>query len=184
MKLIPRKINIQKRVLVGSAIALLLTVSTASLYLLGAGGNLFSDTSITSSSQPTDGEFSQSQDTSPPTNEEVDTGTQIKQDSVDRDPQADEKTVNVTVTAIEAGELVRVRSIINPVFTGGSCKLTMSMGATVITRQAGVQALSSYSTCKGFDIPLSELSRGTWTATVSFSSGSSSGSGVAKVVIQ
>jgi hypothetical protein len=40
------------------------------------------------------------------------------------------------------------------------------------TAAAGVQALSSTTTCKGFDIPLDQLAPGAWIITIDFSNDS------------
>lgn len=50
----------------------------------------------------------------------------------------------------------------------GTCTLTLAKGSKTITKTANVQALPRTSTCKGFDIPLSELSSGQWNLTLHF----------------
>ena len=79
----------------------------------------------------------------------------------------------------------QIRTLISALSSGGSCTLTMTKpGATTVTQTSGVQDLSNTSTCQGFDVPLSELSSGTWNVTVNFSSSTLTGSAAKAVIIQ
>lgn len=62
----------------------------------------------------------------------------------------------------------QIRSEIGAVTSEGTCTLTLTKGSKTVTKTAEVQALPRISTCKGFDIPLSELSSGQWNVTLHF----------------
>ncbi len=64
---------------------------------------------------------------------------------------------------------VYIRSIIQTVTSSGTCTLAMTgPNGKTYTATAEVQAQPSYTTCKGFDVPRSSLSSGTWSIKVSF----------------
>lgn len=119
------------------------------------------------------------------TDEQIDLGSQIKKNSIDameadNIPNGDgraqagsggKKAVEVTITASSLSSnssVYQIRSIIGLVTASGTCSLTLTNGEKTITKAAAIQALSSDSTCQGFDIPLSELSSGSWSATLRF----------------
>lgn len=88
-----------------------------------------------------------------------------------------QKSLSVTITALsQNGGVVQIRGLIDVVSSVGTCTLTLAKGSDVVTKEAGVQALPSESTCKGFDVPTSELSVGLWTATLGVHIGSDEGS--------
>jgi hypothetical protein len=123
------------------------------------------------------------------TDEEKKTGTQIKEQSLNGaansnknqsgsdqslPPQpiegSNKKSVNIEITsAIQDQSALRIRSLIQTVTNTGECTITLSQpGRASYTATADIQALSSSATCKGFDIPLDQLSKGTWKITLSF----------------
>lgn len=101
----------------------------------------------------------------PPTEEEIKAGNETKKQTTENEgqPTTPPDTLNVTLTATNKnGELFQVRSLISKLSSGGTCELKMTKDSAVITKTASVQALASSSTCQGFDVPISELSSGTW----------------------
>jgi hypothetical protein len=58
---------------------------------------------------------------------------------------------------------LKIGTVINEVTSSGTCRLTMTQGDKKYTDSAGMQPLASTSTCKGFEIPVLELSKGSWT---------------------
>lgn len=70
--------------------------------------------------------------------------------------------------------VVRVR--IDLVINSGACELTLTKGATTVTKTSGIQAGPTTSTCQGFNIEQSELSSGEWKATLKVVSGDREGS--------
>lgn len=96
------------------------------------------------------------------------------------------KTVAVTVSSfVDNGSSVRVGVDVDTLSSGGTCKLTMSgPGGKTYSASAGVQSLASSSVCKGFTVPKSSLSSGTWTVTVNYSGSNESGSVSQKEQVQ
>lgn len=95
-------------------------------------------------------------------------------------------TVSAEITAAnQNGELLQVRTLIQLVTSNGTCILSLkrSDGKTY-SKQASVQALSSATTCTGFDIPVSELGSGAWNLTVSFENDGYIASASKQVTIQ
>lgn len=80
------------------------------------------------------------------------------------------------ITAFQDGDAVRVRNLIKTVASDGTCTLTLTNGNTTATKTSGIQALPSSSTCKGFDVPTSELSPGDWNITIAVTINGSTGS--------
>lgn len=121
-----------------------------------------------------------------PTDEQIEAGEEIKRESVEKNEAINENssdqsgeigTVSVIITAAEqsSGQLV-IRSLIQTVSNEGTCTLTLQKtDGTTVTKTAGVQASASSSTCKGFDVPVSELSPGEWRITVNYKSESLEG---------
>lgn len=92
--------------------------------------------------------------------------------------------VAMSITALEqTSSELQIRTQINTITSDGSCNLLLTNGTQNVTQTAGVQALATVSTCKGFNVPLSSLSTGNWTAKVSFSNTTLSGSTAQQVTI-
>jgi cytoskeletal protein RodZ len=68
--------------------------------------------------------------------------------------------------ANQNGSTLQIRTLIETVSSDGTCKLMLTKGSGTHTYTTGIQAQSSTSTCKGFDIPTSDLSAGVWQATI------------------
>ncbi len=109
-----------------------------------------------------------------PTEEQIDAGKDAKLKTVQEDQEAkttDKEsghdssgssfTTQITTKSVHSDTL-QIRNVINGIFSQGTCKLTLTKGNEVVTKSADIQALPQSSTCKGFDIPLSQLSPGSW----------------------
>ncbi len=128
----------------------------------------------------------------PPTSNQKAAGNNIKQstlnqthsgkESTSSDPSpapqpvvgSDKKSVGMDITATnQTDTTLQIRTLIQTVTNSGTCSLSMksTQGATY-TASVGVQAQSSTTTCKGFDIPLTYLTSDTWTISITFSSNS------------
>lgn len=134
-----------------------------------------------------------------PTNAQIKEGDQIKSNSLndksktgssgsDQPPAPTptsngKSSVGVTITATnQTNDAFQIRTLISALDDGGTCTLTISKsGHTTVIQTAGVQNLSSTSTCKGFDVPLANLAQGDWNVTISYSSSTLAGS-VSKTV--
>lgn len=115
-----------------------------------------------------------------------------KQDSTTTDDQSSPKApvqnspgntttpttkVNVTITSvIISGSNLKVSSLIEAVTNNGTCTLTLTKDGQTITKAAEIQALPSSSTCKGFNVPLSQLSSGVWHLTLAVNTDNKTGS--------
>jgi hypothetical protein len=101
-------------------------------------------------------------------------------------PGSDKKDVQVTITSANQNEsTLQIRALIGAVEDTGVCTLTLtSTGKTPVTKTANVQALASTSTCQGFDMPVSELSTGTWHLHIEYSSSALIGSASQDIVIK
>jgi hypothetical protein len=135
------------------------------------------------------------------TQEEKDAGTRAKEQSLDNSktqvgsdpapaPQpiegSDKKSVHMEITASNQDQSnLYVRSMIQTVTNTGTCTLTMTHSShTSYTATADVQALSSSTTCKGFNVPLEQLTKGTWKITLSFTNDELTASTEKDVTIQ
>lgn len=125
-----------------------------------------------------------------PTSDQIQATTDTKAPSSDTSnssttaSQAASVSVNISSTSISDG-ILHIRTVVNSV-TSGTCTLTLSRtGASAISKDADLQALSTYSTCQGFDVPVGILTPGKWTASVSVkTSGSATGNASREVIIE
>jgi len=140
--------------------------------------------------------------TKPATKEQQDAGQQVKQTNADEDaknksngsdqpaapvPQPNSKSsVTVSITAAnQNGSMLQIRSLIEAVDSTGTCTLTLTKsGSATVTKTAGVQALASSSTCQGFNVPTSELSKGTWSINLVFENSTLKGEASKTVDVQ
>jgi hypothetical protein len=84
-------------------------------------------------------------------------------------PGESKGTVTVTISAANQNDgVLQIRTLISAIASNGTCTLTLTKENATITRTTDVQSLPSSSTCKGFDIPESELTPGVWTAKLLF----------------
>ncbi|HRF28121.1 MAG TPA: hypothetical protein PL051_00560 [Candidatus Saccharibacteria bacterium] len=126
----------------------------------------------------------------PPTSEETKQGQDIKKQIVEEDlsknEQADtpKKTFSQQITTAEKTDgTLYVRNEIAGVYQSGTCTLTLVNGSKTVKKTAGVQALAKTSTCKGFNIPVSELSSGTWDLILSVTINDMTADDTAKVAL-
>lgn len=106
----------------------------------------------------------------PPTSEQVDNGTAIKKDSVDKSSgksktESPAVSSEITITVAQKsndGKYLQIRSYVNIVDTTAKCTLSLTNNSKTISRNVDVQTSASISSCKGFDISIDELSTGTW----------------------
>lgn len=94
-------------------------------------------------------------------------------------------TVAVQISAAaQNGSVFQLHALIDAVENTGTCTLTLIKGSFSVVKTAGVQALSTTSTCQGFDIPISELGPGDWQAALVYSSDTVNGSASKTITIQ
>lgn len=94
-------------------------------------------------------------------------------------------TVNMSISAAnQDGTTVYIRTLIEAVTSSGACTLTMTgPDSKTYTNTAKVQALASSSTCQGFNIPTTSLSKGTWNFTITFENTTQKGSASGTITI-
>lgn len=127
-------------------------------------------------SQTTDVQAPTSPNTSPETNNEshsTDNSTKAEDTTPVTEPSA---SPPIAITAsTQNGDVYQIRVLISTVTSSGTCTLSLERtGYTTVTKTAGVQAGPSSTTCKGFDVSVSELSAGDWNARVVFKNASQS----------
>lgn len=120
-------------------------------------------------------------DYSEPTEDQVSAGV-IAKEKVAKDattPSTEPSstpTIPVSFTSVQPGKTVYIRTLIGAVTSNATCSLTMSgPNGKSYTASVGVQALSSSSTCQGFNVPMSNLAPGNWTIAVTVTDGTSTG---------
>lgn len=114
-------------------------------------------------------EDNKSYNTSPPTKDQKSAGQAAADDvKASEEKPGDEDTPkppsNLVISITSANQMdgmLRIRTMIDKLVQG-TCTLSLKKGSQEITRSADTQALASTATCKGFDIPNSELQSGEW----------------------
>ncbi len=102
-----------------------------------------------------------------------------------QDDEVSSNPPEVTITALnQTADMVQIRTLISAITDQGKCTLTLTKDSTVVVKSVGIQALPSESTCKGFDVAVSELASGSWNASVVVEVGSLSGSAVKEFTIE
>lgn len=174
-----------------------LAISLASLVILLIAGFVYfyvAHATLFGWSPPGSYQQKDSSGNTPPTKEQVKAGQSIKAQSLQdtgsksnlsgsdqplppTPGQNGKSTIDMDITAAnQTPSMMQIRTLIYGVGSDGQCTLTLTKaGSSTVTRTTGAQNLSNTSTCAGFDIALSDLSRGDWLATVSFSDDSLQG---------
>lgn len=76
----------------------------------------------------------------------------------------------ITAKSVMGDNLV-IRNTIDQMVSGGTCELTLTSDSKTVIRSAEIIQNPSSSACAGFDIPVAELSQGTWSIEIKVSSG-------------
>jgi len=141
---------------------------------------------------------------SKPTEEQVKSGATIKQGAKSQGttkstpeggsdqppapvPQSNgTSTIQLTIISTnQTTTTLQIRAQVATVTSSGTCTLTMTKtGSAPISQVAQLQPYASVSTCRGFDIPLSQLPAGQWNIAIHFSSGNLVGDASQTVTIQ
>ncbi len=93
-------------------------------------------------------------------------------------PGSAKKNIQVTITSSNViNNILQIRVLIGAVVNSGLCtiKITSKDNLSII-KTAEVQPSANTSTCKGFDIPLSEISSGLWNINALYDSETLTGS--------
>lgn len=186
-----KKIDSKKISLIALAVIALLVASSL-VYVYALKGNLFgwsashpsnnSKSSTGTSSSPSKNNQSSTNNSS--SNNTGSTTTPTKNPETSTQPEvspsqpSSTQSVNMTIASTnQSASSYHIGVVIYYPTDSGTCTLTMTKaGSATVSQTVGVQALSTSSTCKGFDIPISSLNQGTWHATITFNGSSVNGS--------
>ena len=90
-------------------------------------------------------------------------------------PNTLESLTGSITTARVSGQKVIIRINLDQYLSSGVCSLVMNNGSKTYSATANIINSASTSTCEGFDVPVSELSSGTWLISIGLSSGGKTG---------
>ena len=102
--------------------------------------------------------------------EDNDNGKTIKQNEGE-DPNSSTSITGSLTSTNKSGDKLILRANIDQYLSSGTCSLKLENSGNVVEKTADIFPTASTSSCNGFDIPLSELSSGTWSIIISLSSG-------------
>lgn len=176
--------NSHKKLIIGSILAIVIILAGLVVYAYAFQGK----TTTSSDKQPEPKVNQVNKD--PPTKEQVKTGQDIKQESVEKatnpTPPSTSTPLVVSITAAnQNGATVTIRSFVDAVSSAsGTCTLAITNGSKSTTKTASTQAYPSGSTCQGFDIASSELGPGNWNAKLTVTIGTQSGSASQAITVQ
>ncbi|HMI09805.1 MAG TPA: hypothetical protein VK497_05425 [Candidatus Saccharimonadales bacterium] len=109
-----------------------------------------------------------------PSSEEQKAGAEAKKQSentpsVYNPPDTSNPTQLAITSSNQQGGVLELRTTISAIDDTGKCTLNFKKtGSSTITQEVGVQNMGSYSVCKGFDISTASLSKGDWTAEITY----------------
>lgn len=169
MKITPQSSNKRRNIILAVILAVVIAGVGIGVYAIQQQSSKSSSTD-TNTSDETKSSTDETVNYNPPTDEEIQAGNDTKEQNVNpsTSPGSDpEATSSLAVTANNSGTDIQVRTTIAASVQDGSCSVTLTKGSSTVTKpNVGIQALSGYSTCKGWNIPVSELSSGTWNVKV------------------
>ncbi len=167
-----KKSHTKKRIIATLLVSAILVVGGVLVYY-----QLKSDEE-TSSQASSEQKSSGSTDLNPPSDEVEAAAAETKKASIEANQNTGTNTngkVDMIVTrANVSGNNLDLSVLIQSVVSSGTCTLRLTSGDQTIVKTAGVQALSSSSTCAGFKV--NGLSSGSWKATVTYAGDQLSGS--------
>lgn len=163
-----------KKLIITCSVVVILLIA-ALVYFIPLKGSLFGWQPNKSNNETTEREVNDV-NLDKPTENELQTGEDIKNNSINnpgpQDNSQNTPQATVTVTAANvSNNTVQIRALIDGVINDAACEIIFSQGSATKTYAASTQALSSTSTCQGFDIPSSDLGAGTWAFTISVKRG-------------
>lgn len=163
------KTNSNKKLFIALAIGLILLVSGAGVaYAL-----------VQQNTQTEETEKVNDVDYEPATDQQIEDGTTIKEQTVENADQEPADTLSLTLTSFKKNPTTyHVGVDIAQVLSTGTCTITLTPvgSGEPMTLTADIQPLAGYSTCKGFDILVSELNNQNWTIDAAVTSGDLTGS--------
>lgn len=177
-----------------SKVFIILAVSVVAI-LIGAGIsyaliNNQKSSNSTETTQPATPDTTNTINNEQSTQEQVEAGTIIKEQSSSQSAGTNSNqnnTLTVSATAFEnSATNIRVVVNISQNIDQGTCVVTISNNTLSKSYSADVQFSGTYSTCKGFDIPKSDLGSnpsGNWDIKLNVTSGSKQGEATTSIKI-
>ena len=94
-------------------------------------------------------------------------------ENLGKDPEVITGSRTVTITAASVnGDLLQIRALIQGVVSSGKCQVSVKKdGQEIISETADVQPGPSSTTCRGFDLDVSDVENGALTASVNYIDG-------------
>jgi len=120
------------------------------------------------------------------TQDQIEAG-QIIKDSTIKDSLTQPDPTNqiqINASAVQNSSGLHISTIIQTSTSNGMCKLQLTNDSITITKESSTQALSSYSTCKGFDVASKDFNPGIWTMSITFTNGEKTGSTTSEIVLK
>jgi len=172
-----KKILINKRsarFIVLLIVSLLIIIITASISISLIRTNVDKGTNTQESYESLDSNESES-------TESAKTPTNL-QESVDNN---DDTTLTASITyKRQEYDLLKIGVNIDTITSSGECTLRLDNNKDHLEYSVEIQPLASSSTCKGFEVPIIELSTGTWEISITIESGDKSTTLTDSVVIE
>jgi hypothetical protein len=182
MKIQNKKTYSKSKIIITSTILVILIISSLALYIYAFNGSIFGWSLSNKASQDSSINYEK------PSDDQKKAGDTIKETSANNEsdstkpgtsgsdqpqapvPQDNGKgKVEMTITSSSVNDgVLQLRSIISAISSTGTCTLTLSKDGKTVTKTASVQALANASTCQGFNVNTSELSPGSWLASLHF----------------
>lgn len=189
-----RSLSMKKLTAIILAVIVVFALAASAVYVYGFGGTLFGWPA--KQETPKAGKINYDK----PTDEQKKAGEEVKKTATDGEkpnasgsdqtpapvPQASGKSkVELDMpNASQNNGTLHISTLISATTENGTCTLTLTSGTKTVTKTAAVQALPSNATCKGFDIPVSELAPGNWQAALHFENNTFTGDTTRGIVIQ
>ena len=168
---INKKSDTRKIIIIAVAAALVLG---GGVYAFREQLNLVPSEETTSTEQPTEQEAHEEtieQNNVPDSNNSGDDEAKDSPAPSDGGTTPDKQSAtDVIISSInQDGNTMAIRTIIQPLVSGGECTLAMSKsGQDPVRQTAGVQNMPSYSTCQGFNVDVSGMAKGSWNVEITY----------------
>jgi len=174
--------NKKNKIILPIIVIIIIFLTSSYVYLYKLNGTFFGWSPIVDNSQTkTNNDTNDSIDrTNIDTDIQDQTINSSKNEHATEDTTSTANTNNIFISIPYAGlntdnTTYRVTTLIDKVTSSGTCTLTLNKDNSIgLTQTAGVQASSSYSTCKGFSFSTENLS-GDWTLTIKYIDGDITG---------
>ncbi len=136
-----------------------------------------------SNNEQSDSKVEDGVDYNEPTNEQIEAGNDAKEDALTEEPVSN--TASLTISSVNQNDdMLQIRTTITTIDAESTCSLSLTSGSNTYTAEAGTQPLGSYSVCKGFDIPVSELSPGAWSLKINYISNGVTSTATQQIQVQ